>query len=72
MERAHAGALHRAVGRRPTEAAGETLDADARRIEGLQLTLRTPDGVPLEALDGESSGLVERTATAGCSLAGAA
>ena len=31
---------------RPTEAAGETLDAEVRRIEGLQLALRTTDGVP--------------------------
>ena len=46
----------------PTEAAGETLDAEVRRIEGLQLALRTTDGVPLEALDGDAlPGLVERT-----------
>ena len=44
----------------PTEAAGETLDAETRRLEALQLSLRTTDGVPLEALDGESlEGLVE-------------
>jgi oxygen-independent coproporphyrinogen-3 oxidase len=44
----------------PTEAAGETLDDDTRRIEGLQLALRMRDGVPagafsahdLAALDG--------------------
>lgn len=35
----------------PTEAAGETLDADTRRIEALQLALRTRDGVPRAALD---------------------
>ncbi len=35
---------------RPTEAAGETLDAGERRIEGLQLALRTRHGVPAEAL----------------------
>jgi oxygen-independent coproporphyrinogen-3 oxidase len=47
---------------RPTEAAGETLDAEARRMEGLQLALRTAGGVPVEALDGDTlPGLVERT-----------
>jgi putative oxygen-independent coproporphyrinogen III oxidase len=35
----------------PTEAAGETLDDDTRRVEGLQLRLRMRDGVPAEALD---------------------
>lgn len=45
----------------PTEAAGETLDAETRRIEGLQLALRTTDGVPLAALAGDELGdLVER------------
>ena len=34
-----------------TEASGETLDPDARRIEGLQLALRMRDGVPVAALD---------------------
>ncbi|MGI9030397.1 MAG: radical SAM family heme chaperone HemW [Ilumatobacteraceae bacterium] len=43
------------------EAAGEELDPNARRIEGLQLSLRTRAGVPLDALDGaELPGLVER------------
>jgi oxygen-independent coproporphyrinogen-3 oxidase len=47
---------------RSTEAAGETLDAATRRAERLQLTLRTRDGVPLDALDGDAlPGLVERT-----------
>ena len=47
---------------RPTEAAGETLDGEVRRVEGLQLSLRTTAGVPLDALDGdELPGLVERT-----------
>jgi putative oxygen-independent coproporphyrinogen III oxidase len=47
--------------RRPTEAAGESLDAEVRRIEGLQLSLRTTAGVPLQALDGEElPGVVER------------
>ena len=32
------------------EAGAEVLDAEARRIEGLQLALRTRDGVPAEAL----------------------
>jgi oxygen-independent coproporphyrinogen-3 oxidase len=42
-----------------TEAAGERLDDDARRIEGLQLALRTRDGVPLDVLDpAEVPGLV--------------
>ena len=31
---------------RPTEAAGETLDDETRRVEGLQLALRMRDGVP--------------------------
>ena len=46
---------------RSTEAAGETLDGETRRIEGLQLALRTTAGVPVDALDGdELAGLVER------------
>jgi oxygen-independent coproporphyrinogen-3 oxidase len=36
-----------------TEAAGETLDTDTRRVEGLQLALRMRDGVPVAALDVE-------------------
>jgi oxygen-independent coproporphyrinogen-3 oxidase len=45
----------------PTETAGETLDAETRRLEGLQLALRMREGVPLDALDGEElPGLVER------------
>ena len=44
----------------PTEAAGETLDAETRRLEGLQLALRTTRGVPRDALDGDGLGdLVE-------------
>lgn len=47
---------------RATEAAGETLDDATRHLEGLQLALRTRDGVPLEALDPDGvPGLVERT-----------
>ena len=44
-----------------TEASGETLDDQTRRIEGLQLALRMRDGVPVDALDGEElDGLVDR------------
>ncbi len=47
---------------RSTEAAGEELAPDARRVEGLQLSLRTRTGVPLDALDGDDlPGLVEQT-----------
>jgi putative oxygen-independent coproporphyrinogen III oxidase len=47
------------AGRSP-EAAGEVLDPDARRLEALQLALRTADGVPAGALDpDELPGLVE-------------
>jgi putative oxygen-independent coproporphyrinogen III oxidase len=35
---------------RPTEAAGEDLEPDRRRVEGLQLSLRTAGGVPVDAL----------------------
>jgi oxygen-independent coproporphyrinogen-3 oxidase len=35
----------------PTEAAGETLDDETRRVEGLQLRLRMRDGVPADTLD---------------------
>jgi putative oxygen-independent coproporphyrinogen III oxidase len=34
-----------------TEAASETLDLDTRRREGLQLALRTREGVPVDSLD---------------------
>jgi oxygen-independent coproporphyrinogen-3 oxidase len=34
-----------------TEAAGETLDADTRRVEGLQLALRTREGIEAAAID---------------------
>lgn len=45
----------------PTEAAGETLDLATRRFERLELLLRMPDGVPLDALPGaELPGLVDR------------
>jgi putative oxygen-independent coproporphyrinogen III oxidase len=43
------------------EAAGETLDAATRRFERLELQIRMPEGVPLDALDGDAlPGLVER------------
>jgi oxygen-independent coproporphyrinogen-3 oxidase len=43
-----------------TEAAGETLDDETRRIEGLQLALRMRDGVPSSALDlDDLDGLVD-------------
>ncbi len=47
---------------KPTEAADEHLDLEDRRIEGLQLALRTRDGVPGEAVpdDDDLDGLVER------------
>lgn len=44
-----------------TEAAGETLDEATRRFERLELQLRMPEGVPVDALEGdELPGLVER------------
>jgi oxygen-independent coproporphyrinogen-3 oxidase len=45
----------------PAIAAGETLDDETRRMEGLQLALRTRAGVPAAALDPNGlEGLVER------------
>lgn len=44
-----------------TEAAGETLDADTRRVEGLQLALRTREGIPADGIDSDGlDGLVRR------------
>lgn len=44
-----------------TEAAGEDLDDETRRVEGLQLALRTREGVPADSLDPDDlPGLVER------------
>ena len=44
-----------------TEAAGEDLDEETRRFEGLELRLRTREGVPLDRLDGEAlPGIVEQ------------
>jgi len=37
----------------PTEAAGERLDDETRRLEGLQLALRMRDGVPVDVLDAD-------------------
>ncbi len=46
---------------RSTEAAGETLDPPTRRLEGLQLALRTSRGVPAASLpsDSDLEGLVD-------------
>jgi len=48
----------------PPEAGSEVLAADTRRVEGLQLSLRTSRGVPADALSDEDAsaleGLVER------------
>ncbi|MGA1724447.1 MAG: radical SAM family heme chaperone HemW, partial [Ilumatobacteraceae bacterium] len=44
-----------------TEAAGEELDEETRLFEGLELSLRTREGVPLDRLDGEAlPGIVEQ------------
>ena len=52
------------TGGRSPEAGGERLDDDGRRLEALQLALRTRDGVPLGSLDPSDlaalDGLVER------------
>jgi len=48
----------------PTEASGETLDDETRRIEGLQLALRMREGVPADALEtGDLDDLVEHHGT---------
>ncbi len=44
---------------RSAEAAGERLDAGARRLEALQLSVRTIDGVPAGAVPDEVAHLVE-------------
>jgi oxygen-independent coproporphyrinogen-3 oxidase len=49
---------------RPTVAGSESLDAKAQAIEGLQLAVRTPEGVPVQAVPEEQlaalDGLVRR------------
>ncbi len=42
-----------------SEAGAETLDADVRRIEGLQLALRTQRGVPSDALSAEDAAALD-------------
>ena len=44
---------------RSAESAAEMLDEDARRIEGLQLVLRTRDGVPRGAFDAETIAVLD-------------
>ncbi len=46
------------------EASSETLDADTRRFEALQLALRTRDGVPSDAFSPETLALLESMVTA--------
>ena len=43
----------------PVEAASETLDAETRRFEALQLALRTRDGIPATAFDAETLAVLE-------------
>ena len=49
----------------PTEAAGEDLDDATRRLEALQLALRTRDGVPATALDLDDPALVDLVSVRG-------
>lgn len=44
---------------RSTEAAAEELDAAARRIEGLQLRIRTTDGIPADVVPADVAHLTE-------------
>jgi coproporphyrinogen III oxidase-like Fe-S oxidoreductase len=44
---------------RPTEAAAEELEPERRRVEGLQLALRTSEGVPPDALDARDRELLD-------------
>ena len=60
VERAHPGPLRRvARSGGDVEASSETLDADARRFEGLQLVLRTREGVPADAFAPETLDLLD-------------
>ena len=52
-----------AAGRSPV-AGSETLDAETRRLERLQLALRTRDGVPEDALPDDLDDLVDEKAVA--------
>ena len=78
LEPAHARPLHRRrrAAAHSVEAADERLDADARALEALQLSLRTRHGVPAAALDADAlPGLVAphpTTPTASCSPSRAA
>lgn len=44
---------------RPTEAAGESLEPERRRVEGLQLALRTAEGVPADSLGADDRELLD-------------
>ncbi|MGH9061349.1 MAG: hypothetical protein ACRDZY_17815, partial [Acidimicrobiales bacterium] len=52
---------------RPTEAAFENLEAATRRVEALQLSLRTRRGVPAAALSGRTQGASVSAAAAASS-----
>ncbi len=44
---------------RSAESSAEVLDADSRRVEGLQLMLRTRDGIPTGSFDADTLDLLE-------------
>ena len=46
-------------GGRSAESSVEVLDDEARRVEGLQLMLRTRDGVAVDSFDGDTLELLE-------------
>ena len=50
-----------------TEASHEDLDDETRRVEGLQLRLRTTEGIPVEALSADD--VVQQFAALGARLA---
>ena len=65
LERAHSRALRgRGRGRPLPEAGGERLDPPSRRLEGLQLALRTDAGVPADVSPPESAGRAGRAVVA--------